>query len=272
MPRWLSAYGCPVEPHQVQLRCAAVAAWTSAALRGDVSLDRVLDVLRGLPGGVCFRAPLQGPDPQPLAIAVGSWRSRGVGGWRYVPVAPGDSGGMPGPRAVAGRAGDAGAALVSVSGPTLALLPETPATTAPTSPTAGASTVFDEVPTDGHGAAPPETLAELDRSLLTALTEATERLGALEVARWRDQVAELMASWGQVLPMPPGTGERAERLAARAGRILALVDLAASDTGGSRTAAEMGARAYELRDVARAARAAHAAAWNCATLGARSRS
>ena len=77
---------------------------------------------------------------------------------------------------------------------TLALLPETPATTAPTSPTAGASTVFDEVPTDGHGAAPPETLAELDRSLLTALTEALPGFAAHPI-NTATSPAAAMAEW-----------------------------------------------------------------------------
>jgi hypothetical protein len=254
-----------VQAHQLQVECAAVAAWTSAALRGDVSLDEALDALHCLQTAVRFRLAHSSTEGQSLAIAVGSWRTRGVLGWRYVPVAPGDSGGMPGPQAVIGRASDVGAAMVSHSGPNLAMVPLMLEEDAPPR-RAVASMVLDEVEVDGRGVTPHESLTDLDRALLTALTDATDRLHSLDVAGWSEQAADLMRGWDQAPPLPPGTPDRAQRLAARAGRILALVEVAAADPGGSRTASEMRARVDQLQGVARTARAAHAAAWNSATL------
>jgi hypothetical protein len=96
------------------------------------------------------------------------------------------------------------------------------------------------------------------------LNQATNRLVALDVAGWREQVGQVLADWDRAVEMPPSTPERARRLAARSGRVLALLEVAASDEGTSRTASEMSQRAEQLRLLARTARAAHAAAWNAA--------
>ena len=140
----------------LQLECAATSAWGSAALRGAVSLDAALDALRTLQVDVRFRSGDSGVEPQPLAISVGSWRSRGIEGWRYVPVAAGDSGGLPGPPALLGQATDVGAAMVSLSGPNVALLPDPPgdADSSELRSQRRPTTVLREVAADGRGVTP----------------------------------------------------------------------------------------------------------------------
>lgn len=251
------AYGCPMAP-DVQLQCAAVAAWASAALRGAVSLDAAIDALRSLSIEVRFQSP-DDVRPQPLALAVGDWRSRGIDGWRFVPVAAGDSGGLPGPPGLFASAMDVGAAIVSLSGPSVALVP---ACSEP------AEMLLEEMPCSGRGTAPPESLTELDQQLLATVTEVTELFDRLEVAEWRDEVLDLLRTWDDLPPIPPGTPVRAQRLAARGGRLMRLVDLATADDGGSRTASEMSQRSEQLRRLARVARAAQAAGWNAAAMSA----
>jgi hypothetical protein len=116
--------------------------------------------------------------------------------------------------------------------------------------------------TDGPGSAPVETVSEAERLLLEAVTTSIEQLDALEVADWRAEVESLLTSWHAADPTPPGWPERADRLAARSLRLLELAELALQDAGGSRTSAETLARATVLRELVRAARAAHALAWN----------
>ena len=248
---------------QMLSRCAAVAAWSSATLRSEVGVEQVIDALHA---GHCEPFIISaGPsddaaDPSRFALAIGRWRSLGIRGWRYLPVAPADSHGVPGPQEFQTRALDARAALVSVEGPPRGLVPVSEGTSSPNSE----STPFTllELPTSDHGVPPPESVSDLDRALLTALTEVTDTMEGLELARWRDDIYDLLKQWGQPPHMPPGTPERALRLAARSERVLALIDVASDDEGGSRTAAEMAQRASALRDLGRIARAAHAAAWN----------
>jgi hypothetical protein len=146
--------------------------------------------------------------------------------------------------------------LVSLDGAPLGLIPED-------SQSEGAWTVsFREVTTDGHGPVDPTTLAEADRELLAALTDATSAVNRLEVAAWSDTVATLLSDSDDVPETPPGWSERARRLAARSHRVLEIVELALQDAGGSRTASESLTRSQVLRGVASAARHAHATAWN----------
>jgi hypothetical protein len=254
--RWPDAYRWRVpdeSPPQMLTRCACVAAWGTAVLRGAAPPDRALDAMRSMGIDASF-ATDEDPSSAPVSftLAVGSWRSRGITGWRYVPVAPGDSQGLPGPEQLRARALDAGAALVSTAGPAIALLPDVVWNTAHA---ASPRTLnFVEVSADGRAATAPESLAELDGELLRAVTEVTEHFDQLDVASWREEVADLMNDWDQAPDLPPGAPVR----------VLALVDLATDDHGGSRTAREMSLRAEHLRTLTRVARAAHAAAWNAA--------
>ena len=75
---------------------AANAAWITAAMRGAVGVEQALDVLQAL--RVTPRVRQDDDDEiDGLAIAMHRWRQRGVSGWRYVPAAPADAAGVPGP-------------------------------------------------------------------------------------------------------------------------------------------------------------------------------
>jgi hypothetical protein len=253
-------------------RCASLAAWSTAALRQEVGVEQAIDALHA---GQCepIIATAGGSDESAVAsrfaLSIGRWRSLGIQGWRYVPVAPADSHGVPGPPEFHRQALDAGAALVSVDGPPLGLVPAPVDAT----PKVQESRLFPlvELPTSDQGARPVESVSDLDRALLTALTEVTDMMEGLELARWRDDIHDLLEQWGEPPHMPPGTPGRAQRLAARSERVLALIELASDDEGGSRTASEMAQRASALRDLGRVARAAHAAAWNTGLVDASSR-
>ena len=243
-------------------RCAALAAWTSAVLRQEVGVEQAIDALHANRCEPVVTTELAEPAIQHerFALSVGRWRSLGISGWRYIPVAPADSQGVPGPPEFRARAVDTGAALVSIDGPSVGVVAHLPAT-----PDAGQLAqpfLLAELPTTSHGTAPPESVSELDRALLTSLSEVVDAMEGLDLARWRDDVEDLLRHWGEPPHMPPGTSSRAQRLAARSERILALIELASDDEGGSRTAAEMSYRASALRDLGRVTRAAHAAAWN----------
>lgn len=235
-------------PTVVLRRCALLAAWASSALRGEVSAERAMDVLADDPPVVFLDAG----ERRTFLGALGTWRSAGITGWRYVPVAPGDAASLPGPREFAAGALEAGVALVTVGGPPVGLVPTVDA---------------DELlctahRTEGYGSVPPESASDAERRLLETVTRSIAAFDELDVASWREDVADLLGTWHDQDPVPPEWGERARRLASRSLRVLELTDLAAQDTGGSRTSSETQARAILLRDLAGAARAAHAVAWN----------
>lgn len=231
-------------------RGALVAAWSSAALRGAASAERSMDVLHLDDLPMVF---VDGDgEARTFLEALGTWRSTGIAGWCYAPVAPGDAARLPGPSAFAARALDAGVALVAVGDRRVGLVP-----------------VLSEdaltwvcLPTDGTARPAEETPAEAERQLLEAVTAGVDVLESLEVAAWRSDVADLLTTWRAVDPTPPDWDPRAERLCARSWRVLELVHHALSDSGGSRTAAESVTRTQVLQRLLRTARASHATAWN----------
>jgi hypothetical protein len=244
----------------VLVRCASVAAWTTATLRGEAGVEQALDVLHraGIDPTIWSVKPGEQQSDLRYALAVGEWRTRGVTGWRYVPVAPGDASGLPGPAGFRNAAIDAGVALVSVGDTDLGLVPS--ASRADTA--LPRDLHLEEMITAGSGLASPESLAELDRSLLLMLGEAIDTFDELDLTHWNDDVDDLRVPRGAGVALPPGAPPRAQHLATRSQRVLELIDLALPDHGGSRTAADMAVRGATLQQLGRVARAAHAAAWN----------
>ena len=235
---------------------AATAAWVSAALRGACGVEHVLDVVTvidasALPQGFAIHGE---PEVLPLAFAIARWRRTGVSGWRYLPVAPGDAAGLPGPSAFSTSVIDRGAGLLAAGGPNLGLVTEE----------GDLGLVWREHWTDPSAPASAVSASEAECELLDALNGSVDLLHSLDLADWRPQASEIRDNWLDPTPMPPGSGQRAERLALRSRRILQVVEAAMVDDGGSRTLSEMQARGASLGELARAARRAHAAAWNTA--------
>lgn len=105
-------------------------------------------------------------------------------------------------------------------------------------------------------------VGETDRQLRSQLLIAAERLAALEVARWRPEVADLVLELERptAVRAPAATPGRCVSLAVRAVRCRRVVEVALADEGGAVSAYEVEARRDALRPLERAARHALVAA------------
>ena len=103
-----------------------------------------------------------------------------------------------------------------------------------------------------------DDVGEADRGLRASLLETATALAALDVARWRPEVAdELLNLQHRRRPVvPAGTPERCVDLVARGVQAGAIVDLALDDPGGAVSAGEIELRRQALLPLGRAARRA----------------
>ena len=130
-----------------------------------------------------------------------------------------------------------------------------------------ADNAWREFTAEWHGSGLTETAAEAERHLLEQINDAVDTLTTLDVARWDGLDADVTTSATAVGGRPPTMEARSVRLASRSAQVLHVVEVAIADSGGARSASETQERAEALRSVERAARRAHAVAWN-AGLGA----
>lgn len=227
---------------------ARLAWWGTAWLRGRVVTDLVVDavidgdathVVAGLPG---LDATVS------LVEALGELRRRGASGLGAAFPAEGDPVGLGGPRDFNAEALEAGEAVV-VDGVELGLVPQR----------TGAAVAWLVRPA-GRRQLPD--VGEADRRLRTALVEAADTLAALDVARWRPEVADELMDLRRAEPLvaPDGTPPRCVELAGRGLQAATIVDLAREDDGGAITALEAERRRAALTPLDRAARAALSAA------------
>ena len=105
-------------------------------------------------------------------------------------------------------------------------------------------------------------VGEADRGLRAALLESANALAALDVARWRPEVADELMDLRRYtnLDAPDGTPPRCVELAGRGLRCEGIAELALADDGGAVTTTEMTARRNALRPLEYAARRAVVAA------------
>jgi hypothetical protein len=228
---------------------ARMALWFSAWCAGSVSLDEARDAVVGddaahdvvgLPGS---------DDTVPLILALGALRAERATGAGLVLPAPGDPLGLGGPPEFNAEALEAGEGVV-LDGADVGLVPVR----------AGAGVVWRWLPAASRRPVPD--LSEADTSLRAALPRAADALAALDVARWRPDVADELMALRREQPMrvPPGTSNRAQRMLALAVRCRTIVELALVDDGGSLTAAAADGRRAALLPLDRAARRAMVAA------------
>lgn len=107
------------------------------------------------------------------------------------------------------------------------------------------------------------SVAESERDLREALRTATEALDALDVARWREDAVEALASLRaepDLTAFPRGLEPRRGRVLALAARLRIIVELATVDDGGAVNLWQADQRSAALRHVDHAARRAMAAA------------
>ncbi len=243
---------------------AALVAWGNAWLTGHVGLDEAADALERL-GGPHLVVGVPGEEGDvPLRVGLGTLRVTGMSALRLALPAPGDPLGLTGPPSFNTSAIDAGeAVLAAVGSQSLGLIPA--------DDRRGSSyvgirwTVHETRP----GIADTPLLPEADHQLALAVREATESLMSVDsTLEWRPEIAESLNALReshaheQVGGLAPGYPARAHRVAALAGRLSVVVDLARGTESAGLSATEMLRRTEALRALDRAVRRARVAACN----------
>lgn len=251
----------------------ALVAWGNAWLAGHVGLDEAVDAVENASGPQILGAvPTVTEQPQGVALpgeatlrrGLADLRVAGMTAFRLALPAPGDPLGLTGPADFNRTALDAGAAVI-VS------LPDRALGLVPIEDRRGSSYVG--VRWNAQDAAPgvPEvpSLAEADRQLTLAMRDATEALLTVddvsgippEIA---DALADLRDPGRNGHPLAPGYPQRAHRVAALAGRLAVVVELARRLDAHGLTADQMHRRGDALRLLDGAIRRALVAACNSA--------
>ena len=223
-----------------------LALWCDAWLRGAVSLDEAADHVAS---GDCVHLVDVGHGPEALIIGLGRLRAAGAVGAAVALPVPGDPVGVAGPPSF-NRAALESEEAVLLEGCELGLVPER----------VGSSVTWRAQPAVTRR--PTLDPGDADRALRAALPRAADDLAALDVARWRPEVADALLNLRreQRLDLPPHVAARSARMLVLGLRCLDIVALATQDDGGAITAAEADRRRAALEELGRAARRAVVAA------------
>lgn len=205
--------------------------WGTSWLRGTVSPDELIDEVTGA---------------APLLETLARWRALGCRELSLALPIEGDPLGLGGPPEFNTAALEAGEAVLA-TGVEVGLVAEgEPATwiSRPARP----------------GIVPD--LPEADRALRAGLAATARRLAALEVARWRPEVADALMNLRHrpAVAHPEAIPAACVDLAARAIQALGIVDLALTDDGAAVSAFEVDQRREALRELERTGRRALVAA------------
>jgi hypothetical protein len=226
---------------------ARVAWWGTSWLRGQIVADQLLDALLAdsvshVVGG------LEEGTAVPMLGALARLRGLGATGFGAAFPAEGDPVGLGGPAAFNTDALDVGEAVVAIG----AGIGLTPRAVGPTYEWQAQPAAPRQLPDVG----------EADRTLRSAVLGSARDLAALDVARWRPEVADQMMNLRHLAAVeaPPGVPPRCVDLAARGLQALDIVGLALADDGGAVTAAEIAGRRAALVPLERAGRRALVAA------------
>jgi hypothetical protein len=244
-------------------RCARLAAWGTAVLRGRVGIDDALDAIVGDDEAVTIVDLPGDTGESSLAWGFGRLRQLGVTGLVFVPAGPGDVSGLPGPLEFNASAVRAGGAVVAADGEPLGLIPEIESFGSADDTAVAVQWRVHHV--FAVAAPPTDSLSETERQLMEAMHQTLSDLAALDVAHWRDEVTDLLADWRKAAAeesLPPGISDRAARIIDRCERVGELLALAQTDDGASITAAEATRRRDSLQPLARSVVRASATAWN----------
>ncbi|GGV23406.1 hypothetical protein ACFHW2_10315 [Actinomadura sp. LOL_016] len=239
----------------------ALVAWGNAWLTGNIGLDEAVDAVEKAAG-----PQILGGEPAEVTLrrGLGDLRIGGLTAFRLALPAAGDPLGLTGPPDFNRAAIDAEAAVVAVLGDRAIGL-------VPSEDRRGSSYVGVRWTTLDASANLPDvpSLAEADHRLTLAMRDATEALLTV------DDFAGVPPEIGDALvalrdpgrgdhPLAPGYPQRAHRVAALAGRLSLVVDLARRMDERGLSADQMHRRGDALRLLDRAVRRALVAACNSA--------
>lgn len=242
-----------------RLRSGLLVVWANAWLAGRASYDDVIARVTGddephRVGG------LPGSAEVPLGWALTELRSRRVSALRLVLPVAGDPRGLPAGTDFAADALQAGEGALGCG---LGFVPTVTLHGAPQG--SKAVTVHWRAYEVPEPRPDPLSVAEAEHELTGTLRDVASDLARLDVASWRPEIAEAVASIRATpsMPLPAGHDPRAARLLAQADRLAAVLRLADADApGGSVTGGEAQRRADLLRPLATAVRRARLAAYN----------
>lgn len=247
-------------------RSARLAAWGTAWLQGRASTGGVVRAVTGddephrvEPADLVPTADLEG--------LLTSLREAGVSALRVVLPVPGDALGLSGPPSFNTAAIEAGECVLTSTGPAWGAVPQATAFGSPWEP---GHLVTWHVKPVAQGHYPDAAgLAEAERALREGLLEATARLTRLDVAALGPDAAEELGQLRRAeIPagvLPAGTPARSLQVLSTAGRLRAVLSLAAKDDGAAINAFEAQERARALRELDVVCRHAVVAAVNAAT-------
>jgi hypothetical protein len=242
--------------------CVRLVPWVRAWRAGLVPYDDVAEALddasehtvSGLPGTW---------QEVPLREALAHFSRVDPAEVRLVLPAPGDPRGLPGPGVFTEAALDAEEGIVVGD---LGLVPS------PQEYRSGSGDTWQAITWHVHPLPehrPPVELilpAEAEQELAAALSEATDALASLDVARWRPELAPALRALRRgagTADLPAGYDQRSRRLYARAGVLDRVLALASHDAPGAAVNAfEANRRSEALRPLATACRRSLVAACN----------
>lgn len=241
-------------------RSARLAAWGTAWLRNEAGLDDVVDRVRA------DDEPHDAVDVPGTATATGlseallALRDAGATAFLVALPAPGDPTGLGGPADLNGYAVDAGEVVIADGAP-YALVPDIRTF----GPPGDQGHLVTWMVRSAQPAPLGPSLTDADKELTTALLAAGSTLTDLDVPSWRPEVESLLADIRtnrESDPLPRAFPQQAQAVAARAARLLAVVQFALGDDGGAVTATSAASRRDALTPLERASRSALAAACN----------
>lgn len=239
---------------------ARLAWWGTSWLRGHVVTDLLLDAViaddatHAVAGLGALGLGGSGPDGDGTETLLGGLarlRAEGAASFGAAFPVEGDPVGLGGPRDLNAAALEVGEAVVVMlaDGSAIGLVPEQ----------VGAAVTWV-----AHRAVRRQLpdVGEADRSLRSGLIESANALAALDVARWRPEVADRLMDLRHREPVaaPPGVPARCVDLLARGLQALDIVDLALEDDGGALSLHEITRRETAILPLAAAGRRALVAA------------
>jgi hypothetical protein len=244
-------------------RSARLAAWGTAWLQGQASVAAVVRAVTGDDEPHAVESGDVLPAAGDLAALLTGLKDAGVPALRVVLPVPGDPVGLPGPAAFNSAALEAGECVLTAAGPALGAVPEVTEFGSAWEP---GWLVTWQVGPVLERRVPSAGLAEAERALKEGLLAATDALDRLDVASLgADAAVRLQRVRHAEVPagaLPKGTPQRSLQVLATAGRLRAVLSLAAEDDGASVNAWEAGERARTLRELDGICRRAVVAAVN----------